>query len=416
VCTGIAAYFGLDPVMVRVAVVLVVLFTGFFPGVIAYFVAALVMPMAPEGEPVPPAPPRGDSNMNLWIGVGAIILGAIVLFHNVWDFRGGLFWGLLLVGVGIALWGRELAPRSGRPNPPSSPAPPGPGSATPTSPTTPLPPVPPIPPGTTAAASSAPAPSPATRPIRGREPSMLGRAVVGAAALAIGIALILDNTHTLDVTPKGVVAVLLLVVGVGLFIGTWYGRARWLIIPGLVLALVLGLLAALPDWRFGDGAGERLFQPQTLSQVRDEYRLGAGELLIDLSAVDFEGETRNVEAKVGFGELIVVVPDHINVNVDAQVGAGEIDLFHRVQGGLGVDQDERFTGRRREGTLDLDAQVGFGEITLRRAGDIGDKGTGKLDEIRRGRIDIGGNGGLPGISINTDSSDDEVPTPTGASR
>ena len=172
----------------------------------------------------------------------------------------------------------------------------------------------------------------------------------------------------------------------------------------------------MPDWRFGDGAGERLFQPQTLSQVRDEYRLGAGELLIDLSAVDFEGETREVEAKVGFGELIVVVPDDINVKVGAQVGAGEVDFFHRVQGGLGINEDARFTGRRREGTLELDTQVGFGEVTLRRANDIGDKGTGKLDEIRPGRIDIGGDRGLPRISIDTDSSDDEMATPTGASR
>lgn len=237
---------------------------------------------------------------------------------------------------------------------------------------------------------------------------MLGRAVVGAAALAIGIALLLDNTNALDVTPKGVVAVLLLVVGGGLFIGSWYGRARWLIIPGLCLAALLALLATLPDWRFGDGAGERLFQPQTLSQVRDEYRLGAGELLIDLSAVDFEGETRDVEAKVGFGQLIVVVPDHISVEVDTQVGAGEIDLFHRVQGGLGVNQDESFTGRRREGTLELDAQVGFGEVTLRRANDIGDKGTGRLFENDRRRLDIGGPGGIPRVVIDTNESDNDV--------
>ena len=81
---------------------------------------------------------------------------------------------------------------------------------------------------------------------------MLGRAVVGAAALAIGIALLLDNTDTLDVTPKGVVAVLLLVVGVGLLIGTWFGRARWLIIPGH-RARVLAR-ACLPPCRIG-GSG-----------------------------------------------------------------------------------------------------------------------------------------------------------------
>ncbi len=405
VCSGIAAHTGVDPVIVRIAFVLTTLFSGGI-GLVAYIVAWLVMPMAPEGEPIVPLPRRDDTNMSRWIGIGAIVVGAIVLFHNVWDFRGGIVWGLLLVGVGIALWGREFAPRSDRPTtPPAPPVPPS-GQMSVTAPVPPVAPTSPMTPRYAAATSHAPAPSPARR-----EPSMLGRAVVGAAALAIGIALLLDNTHTLDVTPKGVVAVLLLVVGTGLFIGTWYGRARWLIIPGVILALLLGLLAALPDWRFGDGAGERIWQPQTLSQVRDEYRLGAGELLLDLSDVDFEGETEYVEVSVGFGSIIVVVPDHINVDVEASAGAGEVDLFRRQQGGLGVNQEHLFTGRRRAGQLDLEARVGFGEITLRRAGDAGD-----LNEVRRGRIDIGANGGLPRISIDTNSSDDEVPTPTGASR
>jgi len=412
VCSGIAAYFGLDPVIVRVAAVLLAVFGGGV-GLVAYVIAWLVMPMAPEGEPIVSLPPRDDSNIGRWIGIGAIVLGAIVLFHNVFDFRGGIFWGLLLVGLGIALWGRELAPRSDRPDrptiPPVPPTPPS-SSAVGTNPTTPLPPVPPVFPPTRPAASAAPAPSPARR-----EPSLLGRAVVGAAALAVGIALLLDNTDVLNVTPKGVVAVLLLIVGTGLVIGTWIGRARWLIIPGLVLTLLLALLAILPDWQLGDGAGERLWQPRSLSQVRSDYRLGAGELLIDLSEVEFAGRSRNMEARVGFGELIVIVPKDITVDVEARVGAGEADLFRRTQSGLGVNDELRETGERGAGRLDVDAQVGFGQITIRRAGDTAD-----LNEFRRGRINIGLDRGrlrgIPGIVVDTDPFDEDVPAETGAPR
>ena len=43
-----------------------------------------------------------------------------------------------------------------------------------------------------------------------------------------------------------VFAVLLLIVGAGLLVGTWWGRARWLIFPGVVVAMLLGGSAFLP--------------------------------------------------------------------------------------------------------------------------------------------------------------------------
>lgn len=47
VCGGIADYFDVDPTLVRVGYVLLTVFTGIFPGLVAYFVLALIMP--PKG-------------------------------------------------------------------------------------------------------------------------------------------------------------------------------------------------------------------------------------------------------------------------------------------------------------------------------------------------------------------------------
>ena len=44
VCGGIAEYFKLDPTLIRVGFVLLTIFTGFFPGIIAYIVLIVVMP------------------------------------------------------------------------------------------------------------------------------------------------------------------------------------------------------------------------------------------------------------------------------------------------------------------------------------------------------------------------------------
>lgn len=46
VCGGIAEYFGIDSTVVRLILVLAVLFAGC--GILAYIVAALVMPNKPE--------------------------------------------------------------------------------------------------------------------------------------------------------------------------------------------------------------------------------------------------------------------------------------------------------------------------------------------------------------------------------
>jgi len=46
VCGGLAEYFGIDSTIVRLVVVLFVLFFG--TGVLAYFIAALIIPKKPE--------------------------------------------------------------------------------------------------------------------------------------------------------------------------------------------------------------------------------------------------------------------------------------------------------------------------------------------------------------------------------
>jgi len=45
---GIGEYFNVDPVILRVLWILLVVFTGFVPGIIAYLFTALVVPKKPK--------------------------------------------------------------------------------------------------------------------------------------------------------------------------------------------------------------------------------------------------------------------------------------------------------------------------------------------------------------------------------
>jgi phage shock protein C len=44
VCAGIADYFELDPTLIRAIAVLLIIFSGFLPGLIAYIVLAIIIP------------------------------------------------------------------------------------------------------------------------------------------------------------------------------------------------------------------------------------------------------------------------------------------------------------------------------------------------------------------------------------
>ena len=48
VCGGIAQYFGIDSTIVRIGWVILTVASGVFPGVLAYIVAAIVMPHEDE--------------------------------------------------------------------------------------------------------------------------------------------------------------------------------------------------------------------------------------------------------------------------------------------------------------------------------------------------------------------------------
>jgi len=48
VCGGIAEYFGIDSTLVRLLWIFVTIVTGVVPGILAYLVAAVVMPNNPD--------------------------------------------------------------------------------------------------------------------------------------------------------------------------------------------------------------------------------------------------------------------------------------------------------------------------------------------------------------------------------
>ena len=103
ICGGIAEYYGSDPTAVRLAALVLGLFTGIVPMVVAYIVAAIVVPDAGDGPVGGPSPGVAPGQTSLVLGALLVIVGVAALanvwLHIDWD----QVWPLALIGVGGAV-------------------------------------------------------------------------------------------------------------------------------------------------------------------------------------------------------------------------------------------------------------------------------------------------------------------------
>ncbi len=100
VCGGLAEYFDVDPVLIRIIAV-ILLFPGGI-GLIAYVVAWIAMPTRPEDLPVEPLP---KSELGKYLpGAILVALGIFFLARNLfWWLRFEYIWPLGLVAIGLVL-------------------------------------------------------------------------------------------------------------------------------------------------------------------------------------------------------------------------------------------------------------------------------------------------------------------------
>lgn len=121
VCAGLAEYFNLDPVIVRIFAVLITLFGG--SGVLLYFILWIVIPTESAvgkksenniknnvEEIKDTTKSVVGKNSHMWAGVLFVSLGLIFLFNNFGIFHFlniGKLWPILLVALGLIILSRS---------------------------------------------------------------------------------------------------------------------------------------------------------------------------------------------------------------------------------------------------------------------------------------------------------------------
>ena len=352
VCTAVARYTDTDPVIWRIVAVVLAAFGG--TGLVLYALGWLLIPKLGNDTSVAEQWLRRRHRLS---PVSLLVIGlvALALFAGL-DDGNGLAAVVVLAAVAYLVHrdrqGRPLAPAYVPP--PEAPEGESPESA-------------PAAAGWTAP-EGAPTPAgwPTPTPREPRPRSRLGAVTLSAAALVSG-ALVLARTYGADgLTPARILAVALLVVAAGLVVGTWIGRARWLVPIGILLSLALAATAATddPSDALRGGIGDRTWVASQTQQSQT-FRLGIGEATLDLTALAATGSHQTIRAHVGAGQLIVLVPSDVPLRLVAKADIGE---FHEFGDTIADGDDVKRTrsyGPPGDPRVEVEADVTFGQVEVR---------------------------------------------------
>lgn len=314
VCGGLARYFNVDPLIFRIAAVALIFVGGF--AIVAYIAALLLVPEDDgTGQPVPGKPGRGSTV----VGAVVIVLAGVALLSGDWGIGFGWAFGalaptILCVAI-LAVAGQRLLAGRGESQPAA---------------------------GRIAGAAL-----------------ILAAGLIGTAVLAVGAAF---------ATAAGggtIVAIVVIAMGVAMVgLSFRHRTARWLVVPALALAIPSGVVEAAGVDVDG-GVGERSYLPATIADVKPEYQLGVGQLVVDLRRMDWPSEaTAHVKVDVGTGHALVLVPADTCVQADTHAGLGYVGVLGEESGGADVDDQRGTISRSNARRLILDANVGIGAIEV----------------------------------------------------
>lgn len=381
VAAGVGLRYGIDPIVIRVALVALTFFGGVGPAV--YLLGWLFLPAADDEvsafEGLLGHGASGTSKGLTLLLCAACFPAFGLAFGGTWLDGGGIV-GLALVVTALYLMHRGR----GHLNRPASPTA---GATAPQSGTrvdtatadwdalgaNPL--------GWHLADASTPVPAPPPEePERpAREHSSRRRCVSRVTLVTLALAVITAGVGSLAASnwmdpvwgASEVAAATLAVLAGGLLVGAFTGGARGLIWFALPTALVAVLTSALPAGGYPGGLGEIRETPRSERQLDNTYELTAGSIDVDLTELPDTDSPISVEARVGTGDITFTVPRDADVTYDCKARTGTATCLDKSQSGMthvslvGNDNGPDDEGGQR---FHLTLDAGIGNVEVRRDG------------------------------------------------
>ncbi len=336
VASGVAHYYGVDTVLVRLLFVAFVLFTGF--GILLYFLAWLLIPRA---EYWPPTPPKGGTRAGLdnrQIALGLVGFGVLVAAFATGGSGSQVLIALGLIGAGVWMFTQKPTPEGQLSD--AGPAP-GPVGA---------------PTGGTGATGAHGDDEPFVSSYSGgtgygggsgppTTPPPVGGEYAGYPAPQP------VSRKRRRIWPLLVFPLL------------------FIVLPLLILASVIAL-AVFADGSIevsSDDVDDRIVEVTSVEELLVPVDHGIGSLTVDMSALDvaaFDAYDTPVEVDISsdLGEIVVLLPEDLDVRVEADLDLGEISALGHSSDGISPS----LRVGNGDPVVELDLDLDIGSISVRR--------------------------------------------------
>ena len=147
--------------------------------------------------------------------------------------------------------------------------------------------------------------------------ALLSVATVTAIAIAGGVEWL---------TPSRIGAIALAVIGIGLVIGAFLHAGRGLVSVAVPVAGFVILASLVGPVNISGGFGDRDIRPTTAIDLQTEYRVGIGELRLDLRDVQLS-QDHAIDAEAAIGRVEVIVPGGMNIRVSCEARIGQTECL-----------------------------------------------------------------------------------------
>ncbi|MET8156264.1 PspC domain-containing protein [Sphaerisporangium sp. NPDC005289] len=210
---------------------------------------------------------------------------------------------------------------------------------------------------------------PARTARRDRPKSFIGAVTVFIAFMVGGI-MVATQSSSSSLNAPVIGGAVLITIGAGLLVATWFGRGAGLVATGTIVAFLL--VAGSTVNGIPKKIGSYTWEPVDSSQAVRTYSVGIGDGTLDLRDTKFPpGSSTRFDASVSVGELKVIVPRTARVKVFGYTRLGDVKIEHVVQGGADVHHDKVIepdvTSAGTVPVIELHVKAGIGDVEVSRA-------------------------------------------------
>ncbi|SDQ85567.1 Phage shock protein PspC (stress-responsive transcriptional regulator) [Thermostaphylospora chromogena] len=220
------------------------------------------------------------------------------------------------------------------------------------------------------APATAPAPQAPARRRRPRRPRTFVGTITMVLAVIVGGIVMAAQPHAGIEQPQLVGGAMLLTIGLGLLVTTWFGRGAGLVVAGALVAFVISIVPVLND--VPHQVGGKVWQPTTVAEASRPHRVGVGDGLLDLSVLELpEGARVPVRAHVSVGDITVILPPDVRAEVNLVSRVGDIEVGNTLTSGPAAEVERvlepEVQPKGKAATIVLTVRANVGNVEVRRA-------------------------------------------------